>query len=205
MKTNLFSLMVIVAFAFISCTKEKGNQYLQPHNENEVMMSLHELTNSTDTISFSKGLESDFIDVMQTLHHGGLHMADIMFHESKDDSLMQIADSITLNLHRLLYDLTELDSLPVYQDDSLFKAEFEKSLEEMSEVADVQLITGDLDNDYATLMIPHHQLVIATCNSYLKYGIDSSFRNKVQEIVDLENAEIIKLSNWLIQNKRWMH
>lgn len=202
MKKILFLLSVTIAFAFISCTKETGKQYLQAHDQNEVMMSLHELIDSTDTISFTKGLESDFIDVMQTLHHGGLHMADIMFHESKDDSLMQIADSITLNLHKLLYELTESDSITVYQDDSAFKAEFEKNLEQMSEVADVQLITGDVDNDYATLMIPHLQLSIATCNSYLNYGTDTYFRTKVQQIVDLENAEILELSNWLIANKR---
>jgi len=194
--------LLISAFVFTSCTKEDSKPYLQSHDEDEMMSSLHELIENVDTISFSKGLELDFIDVMQALHHGGLDMANIMFHDGKDTALMHIAEGITLNLHALLYDLTALDSVTVHNDDTKFQAELKENLEQMSKVADIQLITGDLDNDYATLMIPHHQLIIATCNSYLNYSTDSSFRNKVQEIIDLENTEIFELTNWLISNKR---
>lgn len=202
MRTNFFLSACAVLLLFSSCTKQTQAPFLQTHNDNAVMMSLHEMITNTDNISFSKGLEGDFIDVMQTLHHGGLEMANGIFHENKNDSLMQIAEGVSQDLHVLLYDLKKVDSGSLHNEDSLFRTEFVINLAEMSEVSDVQLITGDVDNDYATLMIPHHELVIATCNSYLKYGSDSSFRSKVQEIIDLENAEILELTSWLIENKR---
>ncbi|TKK66299.1 DUF305 domain-containing protein [Ilyomonas limi] len=201
MKNILLLSILISSFTILSCTKEDGKLNLQSHDENETMASLHDMMNDVDTISFSNGLELDFISVMKVLHHGG-NMSGALFHENKNNELMQIAENRFLNLHVLLYDSIDLSSITVYNSDSAFKAELTENLEVMSKVADTQLITGDVDNDYATLMIPHLQLIIATCNSYLNYGTDSSIRTIAHEIIDLENTEILELSNWLIDNKR---
>ncbi len=200
MNTKLFLLSLIVISAFVSCAKETPKQYLQAHNENETMASFHDMVNDVEAISLSDSLEIDFISVMKALHHGG-DMSRGLFHENNNQELMQIAENIFLNLHVLLYDSIDVSSITVYHYDSAFKAELAENLESISKVADTQLITGDVDNDYAILMIPHLQLIIATCNSYLRYGTDSSLRSKVEEIIGLQNTEIKELSDWLIANK----
>ena len=197
---KIFSLLLISACAFLSCTKEQ-KQHLQAHGENETMASFHDMINDVNAISFSDSLEIDFISIMKVLHHGG-DMSSALFHENKNQELMQIAENTFQNLHILLYDSIRLNSFTVYSSDSAFKTELTENLQAMSLVADTQLITGDIDNDYATLMIPHLQLMTATCYSYLRYGADSSIRTIAQEIINQQNDAIFQLSTWLIDNKR---
>jgi len=72
----------------------------------------------------------------------------------------------------------------------------------MGKMADEQLITGDIDNDFATLMIIHHQSAIDNASSYLHHGDNEQIKTMAHNIVDSQTMEIIGLSNWLIANKR---
>jgi uncharacterized protein (DUF305 family) len=72
----------------------------------------------------------------------------------------------------------------------------------MDQIADVQLITGDLDNDFATLMIQHHNSAIENSESYLLYGNILKLITMAQKMIEDQKKEIKKLSDWLKSNKR---
>ncbi len=80
--------------------------------------------------------------------------------------------------------------------------EHEESMMKMGKLADVQFITGDIDNDFATLMILHHQAATENSMAYLKYGSDAQIKTWAQKIIDTQKMEIMELSNWLVANKR---
>lgn len=50
--------------------------------------------------------------------------------------------------------------------------------------------TGDVDRDFALMMIPHHQAAIDMAKTELKYGRDESLKRLAQEIVVAQGQEI---------------
>ena len=72
----------------------------------------------------------------------------------------------------------------------------------MDQMADVQLITGDIDNDFATLMIVHHNSAIENSEAYLMYGNNTQLKAIAQKMIDDQKKEIKELSDWLKANKR---
>ncbi len=61
---------------------------------------------------------------------------------------------------------------------------------------------ADIDNDFAILMIVHHQLAIDNASAYLHHGDNAQLKAVANKFVDSQVKEIQELSNWLIANKR---
>ena len=57
------------------------------------------------------------------------------------------------------------------------------------EMKDVQA-SGDADQDFVALMVPHHQSAVEMAEAYLKSGRDPRLRHLAQEIVRTQRAEI---------------
>ena len=57
--------------------------------------------------------------------------------------------------------------------------------------------TGNIDRDYATAMIAHHQGAGDMAAVALRYGKDPGIRQTAQDIIKYQNAEISKLRDFL--------
>lgn len=58
-------------------------------------------------------------------------------------------------------------------------------------------MTGDVDHDFAQMMIPHHQGAIDMAKSELLYGKDPVMRRLAQEILVDQQSEIDAMNLWL--------
>jgi uncharacterized protein (DUF305 family) len=58
-------------------------------------------------------------------------------------------------------------------------------------------MTGDLDHDFAAMMIPHHQGAVDMAKAELIYGKDPVLRRLAQEIVVTQEQEIVVMSTRL--------
>ncbi len=50
--------------------------------------------------------------------------------------------------------------------------------------------TGDVDRDFVTMMVPHHQGAIDMARAELKYGRNEQLRRMAQEIIVTQQQEI---------------
>jgi uncharacterized protein (DUF305 family) len=50
--------------------------------------------------------------------------------------------------------------------------------------------TGDIDRDFAAIMIPHHQATIDMAEAELKYGLDDELQRLAEKIVAQQQQEI---------------
>jgi uncharacterized protein (DUF305 family) len=55
--------------------------------------------------------------------------------------------------------------------------------------------TGDIDRDFVTMMVPHHQGAVDMAKAELKYGHNGQLRRLAQEIVVTQSQEIMAM--WL--------
>lgn len=136
-------------------------------------------------------------------HQGAINMANVELQDGKNDSLKRTAQKIINEQQAEIQQFnTILATLTVDNSDPSFTMEQMDNLMKMSKTADVQLITGDTDNDFATLMIVHHQSAIDNASSYLHHGNNAQIKAMANNIVSAQNMEIVELSSWLIANKR---
>jgi uncharacterized protein (DUF305 family) len=61
-------------------------------------------------------------------------------------------------------------------------------------------MSGDIDQDFAAMMIPHHQGAIDMAKAELSYGKDPVMRRLAQEIIVDQESEIDAMQLWLTKN-----
>ncbi|TLU70983.1 CopM family metallochaperone [Lichenicoccus roseus] len=57
-------------------------------------------------------------------------------------------------------------------------------------------MTGDPDQDFIAMMIPHHQGAIAMAQDELRYGHDPSLRALARRIVADQRSEVATMRRW---------
>lgn len=59
-----------------------------------------------------------------------------------------------------------------------------------------------IDNDFATLMIGHHQSALNNASAYLHHGNNDQLTTMATKIIATQTIEIGELADWLKANKR---
>lgn len=187
----------------LSACNKNDEVALQSHNENQMMSIMHDMMNQMDTMQMTDDPEIDFPSLMIMHHQGAINMANLELQKGTSDSLKTIAQNI-IDMQQM--EITEFDTYlaanSVNNSVPVFSMEQMESMAKMGGNADVQFITGDIDNDFATLMIVHHQSALENSNAYLMHGNDAYLIAKANEMIEMQNMEIMELQNWLIANKR---
>jgi uncharacterized protein (DUF305 family) len=203
MKKMPLIAIAAVTIIFSACTKEDTLTHLQPHDQNKMMMLMHQMMMSMDTVPKTNDPEIDFLRMMRVHHQGAIKMANLELQEGKNDSLKHTAQKIIMEQQAEIADFSAyLATHSANNAVPAFMMEHEESMMKMAKTADVQFITGDIDNDFPTLMIPHHQAATENAMTYLKYGDDKQVAVWAEKIIKTQKMEIIELSNWLITNRR---
>lgn len=202
MKAILISALALTTL-FISCEKD-NKVHLQDHDKNEMMAIFHQMLSNMDTMQISQDPEIDFPGMMILHHQGAIDMAHLELQKGKNDSLMHIAQKVieaqTMEIAELKSYLDTLHGKPGQV--PAFAMEQMTHMKKMHELADIQFITGDIDNDFATLLTIHHQGAIENSEAYLMYGNDPYLLVKAKMMVEMQTMEITEFKNWLVAHKR---
>jgi uncharacterized protein (DUF305 family) len=201
---NKFLLIAtIIVIGLSACTKDNNGIQLQAHDQNRMMDTMHAMMTRMEAMPKTNDPEIDFVKMMMMHHQGAINMANVELQDGKDDSLKRTAQKIINEQQAEIQQFnTILATLTVDNSDPAFTMEQMDNMMKGGKTADVQLITGDIDNDFATLMIIHHQSAIDNASAYLHHGNNTQIKTMANNIVSSQNMEIEELSNWLIANKR---
>ena len=72
---------------------------------------------------------------------------------------------------------------------------FMKAMQDMQQGMGAEM-SGDADEDFAAMMIPHHQGAIDMAKIELQYGKDASLRKLAKAIVGAQEREIALMKRW---------
>lgn len=204
MKKVIFSIaMITIGLGFTACKKDADGINLQSHDDNRMMDSMHVMMDRMEAMTMTMDPEVDFSEMMIMHHEGALNMSRALVSAGKNDSLKRFAQKvITDQTSEIAVLKTIRMSLTVNNMDMDFMQEQMDNMEKTTKQSDVQIVTGDIDNDYATLMVIHHQAAIQDAYAYLHHGDNAQLKTIANNIITAQNKEIIELSNWLKANKR---
>ena len=74
-------------------------------------------------------------------------------------------------------------------------------MESMHEALSSLKSTGNNDEDFVQLMLPHHQAAIDMAKAELMHGQDPQMRRLAQEIITDQQSEIELMQLWLKQHE----
>lgn len=203
MKTTSYLVVATsILLSIASCSKNNGFK-LQAHNSNLMMDSMHVMMSKMDTMKMTNDPDIDFAAMMRMHHQGAISMANLELQQGKNDSMKRTAQMIidvqTQEIHQLT---TILSILSVDNSDAEFAMEQKNNMDKMDKTADTQLITGDIDNDFATLMIVHHQAASDNASAYLHHGSNADLKTMAAGMITAQTKEMEELASWLKTNKR---
>jgi uncharacterized protein (DUF305 family) len=197
------STMAIFLF-MIACTKEKDKTQI-PHDADKMMTIMHEMDKKMDTMTMTKDIDQDFSMMMMMHHQIAIDMAREELKSGKDTTLKQMAQTM---IDVQTKEISEFQSfisghikvphnINEEQDMNLMM-----TMQKMARQADLELFTGDIDNDFATLMIPHHQSAIDMAEIEVHYGHDAVPMNLAANIKTDQQQEIEEMQKWLIEHRK---
>jgi uncharacterized protein (DUF305 family) len=73
-------------------------------------------------------------------------------------------------------------------------AEMLGAMDRMHGATPTTAMTGDIDRDFVSLMIPHHESAVEMARVYLKHGKDPGLRRLAENVVASQEAEIRQMS-----------
>ena len=85
-----------------------------------------------------------------------------------------------------------MQGMPASPADTAMMAGMEKMQHDMSSVP----MTGDADQDFVAMMIPHHQGAIAMAKVELEYGKNPAMRKLATAIIASQDDEIAEMKQW---------
>lgn len=203
MKHTLFVMASAVVLILSACKKDTKGIELQAHDQNRMMDTMHAMMSRMQVMPKTNDPEIDFARMMIEHHKGAISMAQVELQSGSNDSLKRTAQKvITEQQSEIEQFQTILSGLGTDNSDPGFSAEQMDNMNKMAKAADVQLLTGDIDNDFATLMMGHHQTAIDNASAYLHHGNNAQLKTMANNIINAQNMEIQELADWLKANKR---
>ncbi|GGF14648.1 MULTISPECIES: DUF305 domain-containing protein [Flavobacterium] len=202
-KTIVLLAMTIVGLC--SCSNDDDNKaiQLQSHDSNKMMQKMHTMMTEMDGMTMKDDPDIDFATMMIMHHQGAIDMANLELQEGTNTEMKAKAKTIIDAQQKEIQQLQSiLSGLILDNTDANFSTELMMSMKKMGTDADTQLITGDIDNDFATMMIVHHQAALDNASAYIHHGSNVELNTMAKMMVDLQTKEIIELAQWLIENRR---
>ena len=86
-------------------------------------------------------------------------------------------------------------------DSSPFAKDMDVSMKKMDQDMSSASMNGNVDHDFASMMIPHHQGAIDMAEGELKYGKDPAMRDLAQKIIADQKKEIKLMHDWMAKRK----
>jgi uncharacterized protein (DUF305 family) len=194
-----------IMFCSVCKANAMGDVIVPVVDENRMMTIMHEMDAKMDTMKMTKDIDHDFSMMMMMHHQTAIDMANELLRKGRNTTLKEMAQMmITKQTEEIgvLQSFIDRHAHVPHNINEEQDMELMKAMEKMADQADLQLITGDIDNDFATLMIPHHQSAMDMAEIESHFGHDTIPMNLARQIKEDQKMEIGELQKWLLEYRK---
>ena len=205
MKTTFKTLALIALLGFTTaCSDEDDDDAvkIQAHDQNQMMTVMHEMMAEMQTMKMTQDPDIDYAEMMKMHHMGAVTMAELELRSGNNSEMKAMAQAIVDAQKK---EITQLDSFLASSTPTTMNMEFHmqmmEGMERMGKQADLQIINGKIDQDFATLMIGHHQSATEMAQMQLLMGKNTQLKSLSSMIIEEQNKEITQFQTWLLANR----
>ncbi|MGV3706481.1 MAG: DUF305 domain-containing protein [Arcticibacter sp.] len=198
---KVLSLASLLFFAQ-ACSKDDDNQItIQEHDKNQMMIIMHQMMDKMNAMQMTKDPDNDFAMMMKMHHQGAIDMANAELKSGTDATMKAIAQKmITAQTQEIAQLNTFVQGHAAHLNVPEFDTKMMMGMEKMGRNADLQIINGRIDHDFAILMTGHHQSAIEMSKMELDYGTHAEMKTMASKIIEDQEKEIKELQEWLLAN-----
>ena len=149
--------------------------------------------------------DHDFIHMMMAHHQGAVDMSEIELRDGKDATIKAMAAKILADQKREIGALekaaTRLDGSAKNYTPKDPSDKFQQRMDQsMKPMMMPMTASGDVDRDYVTMMVPHHQSAVAMAQAEVEMGQDPAVKKMAQAMITAQQREIAQFNAWLKQH-----
>lgn len=142
--------------------------------------------------------DRDFARLMQIHHQGAIDMAQRLLQHGSDAGLKAMAQKMISDQKREQAELEKFMGNTRPSGDSSF---YRKAMSDMQGMQMDMSTGGTEDQQFARMMIPHHQGAVQMAQTYLQSGAaNAELRTMAQKMITEQQKEIAELQAWLKKN-----
>ena len=175
-------------------------------NNAGMMGAMNTMMAKMNAVKMAGNTDHDFAHMMMAHHQGAVEMSALELKEGKDATLRAMAEKISADQKKEIQALegfaTRLDGAPTNykpQDPAdPFSSQMKSSMDGM--MKDLGQPSGNVDVDYAMLMVPHHQSAIDMAKAELAHGRDTKLKEMAQQMITAQQKEIQQFKDWQAKN-----
>ncbi|TLV01384.1 DUF305 domain-containing protein [Dyadobacter luticola] len=151
--------MTILTGLATACSDDNENKIqVQPHDQNQMMAIMHDMMDDMSDMKMTQDPDIDYAMMMKMHHTGAIEMAKLELTSGTDNEMKTMAQSIIDGQNK---EIEQMDAFLAKNTPATMNMEFHmqmmEGMERMGKQADLQIINGNTDQDFATLMIGHPQ------------------------------------------------
>ena len=196
---NIFLIAVLMFSMIFSCKDDDDVDTLQDHDNNKMMSLLNAMNKSLDSLTMTLDPDNDFALMMRVHHKGAINMGNLELKEGSDPTLRQMATEMNARQKK---EIEKLDSFllvhPPSKNESRFHLEAEKAMKRMNNNANLQILNGNADHDFAILMIQHHQGAIDMADLEIRFGNSDGLKVMAEMMKEDQQKGIKDFQEWLL-------
>lgn len=205
MKTTykMLGLAAVMALA-TACSDDNDDDKIaiQAHDQNKMMTVMHDMMAEMDMMKVTQDPDIDYAMMMKMHHMGAIEMAKLELQSGSNAEMKAMAQAI---IDAQQKEIGTLDSFLSTATPTTMNMEFHmkmmEGMERMEKQSDLQIINGNIDQDFATLMIGHHQSATEMAQMQLLMGKSTQLKTLSTMIIEEQNKEIAAFQAFLLANR----
>jgi len=219
-KSYFFSLsFLFITFLSVSCKKDNtqdssmkdssmknnSNENMQKkmdNNTNNMNKKMSNMMNKMNEMKMSENTDVDFVNMMIIHHEGAIDMATSEVASGIDENIKSMANNIIRDQQKEI--ATMQSWLEKNKDKKGTSGDNSKKLMKSMKIMmnpDMKM-AGDVDKDFVTMMILHHQGAIDMAGVEITNGTDPEIMKMAQEIIKKQELEIDQMKEWQLSKNK---
>jgi uncharacterized protein (DUF305 family) len=168
---------------------------------NNLMTSTNSMMDRMKNMKMTGDFDIDFANMMIEHHQGAIDMGEQEVSSGKDDKIKGMAQRIITSQKEEIAKLQ--DFVKTYKPSGMKhgEGELQKSMSDMESKMKNMQMTGDIDKDFATMMVSHHEGAVEMSKMQLANGMSSKLKQMAQKTITEQNKEIKEFKSWLESKK----
>ncbi|RYY44733.1 MAG: DUF305 domain-containing protein [Chitinophagaceae bacterium] len=173
-------------------TSKQGADLMKPMND--MMTKMHSMQMTGD-------FDVDFANMMIEHHQSALDMAQVELSQGKDEKMKAKAQEIVTKQQKEQQELK--DFVQSYKPSGMKhgEGELQKSMQGMMDKMKSMQMSGNVDKDFATMMISHHEDGISMAKHEVKNGMADKLKQMAKKGIADQQKDISELKSFLASNK----
>jgi uncharacterized protein (DUF305 family) len=166
---------------------------------NSLNKAMDDMMSQMRAVQMTGDFDIDFANMMIAHHQGGIDLANVEISDGTNEKLKSKAQEIISKQNKEQQELRDFVSSYKASGMKHGEGDLQKSMSAMMDKMKSMQISGNVDTDFANMMISHHEDGIAMSRLQLKHGMDKKLKDMATKGIEEQQKDIIELRS-LLQN-----